>query len=236
MRLFQIPFSHNCVKVRHVLDLKGLRYETVDINPLWRPDVLRASRQPLVPALIDGGRPVSGSTSILLHLEEAYPDLQLLPEQGPERAECLVLMDWADVTFMALTRRLAYFQVLSGPTENLGGLFFPAISPAMKRGAGAVATLALRTRFGITAKRNRRDADQARRASRVAVERLGERAHLVGDRVTLADITLATMSAPLQYTAPEVSADPAVRRLLEWDREMLGRDFTPPLVSAAVAA
>jgi glutathione S-transferase len=236
MRLFQIPFSHNCVKVRHVLDLKGLRYETVDINPLWRPDVLRASGQVLVPALIDGDRALSDSTPILLYLEEAYPDLQLLPQNGPERAECLVLMDWADATFMALTRRLAYFQVLSGPAENLGGLFFPAISPGMKRGAGAVASLALRTRFGITAKRNRRDADEARRASRVAVERLGERAHLVGDRVTLADVTLAAMSAPLQYTRPEVSADPAVRRLLEWDSQILGRDFTPPLVSAAVAA
>jgi glutathione S-transferase len=235
VRLLQIPFSHNCVKVRHVLDLKGLRYETVDINPLWRPDVLRASRQPLVPALVDGDRAFSGSTPILLYLEEAYPDVQLLPENGPERAECLVLMDWADATFMALTRRLAYFQVLSGPAENLGSLFFPSLSPGMKRGAGAVASLALRTRFGITAKRNRRDADEARRASSVAVERLGERPHLVGDRVTLADITLATMSAPLQYAAPEVSADPAVRRLLEWDREILGRDFTPPLVSAAAA-
>jgi glutathione S-transferase len=236
MRLFQIPFSHNCVKVRHVLDQKGLRYETVDINPLWRPDVLRASRQLLVPALEDGGRAVSGSTPILLHLEETHPDPSLLPEHGPERAECLLLMDWADVTFMALTRRLAYFQVLSGPAENLGSLFFPAMSPRTKRGAGVVAGVALRTRFGITAKRNRRDADEARRASSVAVERLGERAHLVGDRVTLADITLATMSAPLQYAGPEVSADPAVRRLLDWDREILGRDFTPPLISALAAA
>ena len=58
----------------------------------------------------------------------------------------------------------------------------------------------------------------------------------MGEQLTLADITLAAMAAPLQYTAPEVSADPAVRRLLEWDREILGRDFTPPLVSAAVAA
>ena len=236
MRLFQISFSHNCVKVRHVLDLKGLRYETVDINPLWRPDVLRASRQPLVPALVDGVRSVSGSTPILLYLEGAYPGLQLLPENGPERAKCLVLMDWADTTFMALTRRLAYFQVLAGPAENLGSLFFPALSPDMKRPAGAVAGLALRTRFGITAKRNRRDADEARRASSVAVQRLGEQAHLVGDRVTLADITLATMSAPLQWAGPEVSADPAVRRLLEWDSEILGRDFTPPRASALAAA
>ena len=55
MRLFQIPFSHNCVKVRRVLDLKGLDYETVNINPALRRDVKRASGQELVPVLVDGG-------------------------------------------------------------------------------------------------------------------------------------------------------------------------------------
>jgi glutathione S-transferase len=36
MRLYQIPFSHNCRKARHVLDLKGIEYEAVNINPALR--------------------------------------------------------------------------------------------------------------------------------------------------------------------------------------------------------
>ena len=236
MRLFQIPFSHNCVKVRHVLDLKGIAYETVDINPMWRPEVVRASGQTLVPALVDGGRALAGSTAILLRLEEQYPEPPLLPADPRERAECLVLMDWADATFMALTRRVAYHQVLEGPAQDLGGLFFPGRPELVLTVAGTLAGAALRLRFGITARRNRRDVADSRRAAAIAVERLGGADHLVGDNLTLADVTLATMSAPLQYGGPEVTGDEAVRALLDWDARILGASFSPPRVTELAAA
>jgi glutathione S-transferase len=235
MRLLQIPFSHNCVKVRHVLDLKGLPYETVDINPAWRGDVWRASGQMLVPALVDGDRAIAGSTRILLHLEAVEPEPALLPTDPPERAECLLLMDWADATFMALTRRIAYHRVLTGPPGDLGGLFFPGQTERVRSVAGAVAGAMLRLRFGITSKRNRGDAVEARRAAAIAVERLAGAEYLVGDTLTLADITLAAMSAPLQYAAPDVSEDPTVRTLLEWDERILGRDYRPPRVTELAA-
>jgi glutathione S-transferase len=114
VRLFQIPFSHNCVKVRKTLDLKGLPYETVDIKAYARRDVKRVSGQTLVPALVDDGNVVTDSTRILLYLEERYPQTPLLPRDPRERAECLVLEEWADSTFMALTRRIAYRRITSG--------------------------------------------------------------------------------------------------------------------------
>jgi glutathione S-transferase len=226
MRLFQIPFSHNCVKVRHVLQLKGIPHETVDINPLWRPDVFRASRQFLVPALVDDARAISDSTPILLYLEERYPQPSLLPADPAERAECLVLMDWADSTFMALTRRIAYYQVLSGPRSALGALFFPRAPQAVQRAGGTVAALALRTRFRVSDKHNREDVAKARREAATAVARIDGADHLVGDALTLADITLATMTAPLQYAAPEVTEDESVRQLLAWSETILGREYT----------
>jgi glutathione S-transferase len=236
MRLFQIPFSHNCVKVRHVLDLKGVPYETVDINPLWRPDVMRASGQFLVPALVDDGRAIAGSTQIVLHLEERHPEPPLLPTDPRERAECLLLMDWADATFMALTRRIAYHRVLEGPPTDLGGLFFPGSSRRMRTVAGAVAAVGLRIRFGITQSRYRKDVVAAHRAATIAVERLGEADHLIGDRLSLADITLATMSSPLQYAGEDVTRDEAVQRLLAWDARVLGESFSPPRVTELAAA
>ena len=72
MQLFQIPFSHNCVKVRRALDLKGLAYETIDINPARRGNVKRASGQELVPVLVEHGRPTAGSTPILLEVERRH--------------------------------------------------------------------------------------------------------------------------------------------------------------------
>jgi glutathione S-transferase len=226
MRLYQIPFSHNCVKVRHVLDLKGVGYEAVDINPALRGDVKRMSGQILVPTLVHGGHVVSGSTSILLYIEECHPDPPLLPSDPAERAECLVLMDWADGTFMALVRRLAYFQVLAAP-GRLGEMFFPGMPSPARRIAGSVAGRLLRARFGISAARNSRDEEVARSAARVAVDRIAGADHLVGDRLSLADVTLAAMTAPLQYTSPDVRDDPYVHTLLEWSARVLGADFSP---------
>ena len=226
MRLFQIPFSHNCIKVRHVLDLKGLSYETVDINPALRGEVKRISGQTLVPVLVDRGHVVSGSTEIALYIDERHPDPPLLPDDPQDRAECLILSDWADEKFMALTRRLAYFQVLSAPAQ-LGQLFFPTAPPAVQRAAGAGSAQVLRLRFGISAERNRRDEREAGRAARLALDRLAGEEHLVGGRLSLADITLATMAAPLQYAGREVRDDPAVRTLLEWGARTLGADFSP---------
>jgi glutathione S-transferase len=224
VRLFQIPFSHNCVKVRRALDLKGLDYETVDINPAWRGNVKRASGQTLVPVLVDGSHSTSGSSPILLELEKRYPDPPLLPADKQDRAECVLLMEWADATFMDLTRRMAYFRVLSGDAD-LGTMFFPGKPPRLQRTMGKGACLILRQRFGISREQNRRDVERARQTARVATDRLGTAEYLVDGRLTLADVSLAAMAAPLQYT--EVASDLHVGRLLEWARGIMGSDFTP---------
>jgi glutathione S-transferase len=127
---------------------------------------------------------------------------------------------------MALARRLAYFQVLSAP-GRLGEMFFPGMPAAAQRAMGAGAGLVLRRRFGINAERNRKDQELARRAARVAVDRLAGADHLVGNRLSLADITLATMTAPLQYAGGAVRENPDVRPLLEWGAHVLGNDFSP---------
>jgi glutathione S-transferase len=233
MRLFQIPFSHNCVKVRRALDLKGLDYGTVNINPARRGNVKRASGQELVPVLLEDGRSIAGSTDILLAVEERHPGPPLLPADERDRAECIVLMQWADDQLMALTRRMAYFRVLTGTGADLGKMFFPGYPPPAQRIGGAVAAMVLRRRFGITAEQNSKDLEQARRVARVALDRLCGEEHLVAAQLTLADITLAAMAAPLQYT--EVASDPPVRKLLGWSRGVMGDEFTPPQVRAAAA-
>ena len=134
---------------------------------------------------------------------------------------------------MALTRRMAYFRVLSGTGANLGQMFFPGHRAPVQRMGGATAAIVLRRRFGITAEQNSKDMEEARRVARVAVDRLGGEEHLVAGQLTLADITLAAMAAPLQYT--EVADDPFVRQLLDWSRGVMGDEFTPPQVRTAAA-
>jgi glutathione S-transferase len=161
----------------------------------------------------------------------------LLPEDERDRAECLELVDWADAVFMALTRRLAYSSVLS--SGDLGRLFFPELPAAARVPGAMLAAVILRLRFGISKRSDRRDIPEAKRAARVALARLGGRPYLVGDRLTLADVTLAAMVGPLQYAPPPVRDDPAVRDLLGWAKTILAGDFDPigtrPLAPLAAA-
>lgn len=223
LRLIQIPFSHNCIKVRLGLEWKGLPFTLEDIPPVDRSSPRRASGQGLVPVLVDGDRSVSDSTAILLHLESRFPDPPLVPRDPVLRAECLVLEDWADERFMAMSRRIAYFNVLSRP-GRLGALFFPEASGwrlAMKE---RLARRLVAKRFRISAGRHAADLRAARAAARLSVERLGGLPFLVGGAFSIADLALATMSAPLAAD-PALAADPDVATLLRWDAGIVGAEI-----------
>jgi len=215
LTLYQIAISHNCAKVRTALARKKLACQMVAIPPSDRSLVRRLSGQGKVPVLRDGDDVVTDSTRILLHLEARYPEPPLLPREPAARAECLLLEDWADQAFMDLTRRLAYWQILSQPDglARAWGLPMSGVRSAVMSRVGAIA---VRRRFALSERQNRWDEIEARRVAALAVERLGARPWLVGEALTLADIALATMAAPLWAASAELRGDPAVARLLRW--------------------
>ena len=222
MKLIQIPFSHNCVKVRVALRLKGMDCEIQDIAPMDRAAVMAASGQGLVPVLIDGTHCIADSTAILLHLEERQPHPPLLPSDPDERAECLVLEDWADQAFMALSRRIAYGNILVRPGA-LATLFFPGDKAPARWVKERIAKRRVVQRFGLSAGRHAKDVREAKRLARLAMARLGGRPWLVGDQPTIADVALATMSAPL-HAGRDMREDEVVRALLAWGEPLLPED------------
>ena len=221
MKLIQIPFSHNCIKVRVALERKGIPYEVQDIPPNDRTQVLAASRQGLVPVLIDGTRTIVDSTEILLYLEDRFPEPRLIPSDPRARAECLVLEDWADRTFMALSRRIAYHTVLSTPGQ-IGRMFFPRSSGLRLKIQETLARRVVAKRFRISENGYPRDVAEARRAAALAVARIGSGPYLLGGSLSIADIALATMSAPFAVD-PEVRKDPAIAALLAWGDPIIGK-------------
>ena len=223
LTLIQIPFSHNCVKVRVALDRKGLGYETRNIPPGERGSVLTASGQGMVPVLIDDGRVVVDSTAILLHLEERFPDPPLLPKDPALRAECLLLEDWADQAFMALSRRVSYANVFKRPGA-LARMFFPEATGPKAWLKERIARRVVTKRFHLSPRRYVTDVADAKRLAVLAMGRLAGRSWLVGDTVTIADIALATMPAPL-LADPIAKSDDAVRALLAWGEALLPADI-----------
>jgi glutathione S-transferase len=121
--LYQFTLSPYCVKVRKILEYKGLSYTTVEVNPFTRAGVRRLSGQRRVPVLVEeaeaaaDGRPgtertvVADSTAIALHLEARHPDPPVYPRDPDERARVLTLEDWSDETFAG---DLIPFKILTG--------------------------------------------------------------------------------------------------------------------------
>ena len=222
MKLIQIPFSHNCVKVRVALGLKGLKYETQDIAPMDRASVVAASGQGLVPVLLDDGRAIADSTAILLYLEKRYPDPPLIPSDPTARACCLILEDWADQAFMTLARRAAYRNILSRPGK-LASMFFPGDPAPARWIKERIARRVVARRFGLSPGRHARDVAEAKRLAGLAMARLGGRRWLQGESPTIADVALAAMSAPLAADR-EAREDEAVRALLAWGEALVPAD------------
>ncbi|MEQ8763907.1 MAG: glutathione S-transferase family protein [Planctomycetota bacterium] len=221
MLLYQIPFSHNCIKVRVALRAKGISFEVFDISPMDRKTVVAATGQPFVPVLVDGETVVSDSTRILLWLEEKDPATALLPSDPKARVDCLMLEDWADESWMALSRRLAYYAVLEVP-GRLEAMFFPGLDEARRRSFGERARQALIERFSLSDTRYQRDLEEASELAKVSNARLTT-GHLVGESLTIADIALAAMCAPIAKVE-DLEDDEEIRALLAWAIPILGED------------
>lgn len=85
--------SSAAYRVRIALNLKGIEYDPVSVSLLpgeseHRKDAYRAlNPQMLVPFFDDGHVATGQSMAILEYLEEAYPDVPLLPTESLSRAE-----------------------------------------------------------------------------------------------------------------------------------------------------
>jgi maleylacetoacetate isomerase len=93
IRLYTYWRSSAAYRVRLALNLKGLEYESVPVSLVpgvseHRADEYREKNpQMLVPFLEDGDIAVGQSQAILEYLDEAYPDLPLIPASEPLRSK-----------------------------------------------------------------------------------------------------------------------------------------------------
>lgn len=113
--LYQFTLSPYAIKTRKVLDFKGLRYKTVEVNPFNRTEIARISGQRKVPVLVEKGEGgqttvIADSTAIAIHAEAAYPEPPVYPRDPAERARVLLLEDWSDEQ---LSRTLIPFKFLT---------------------------------------------------------------------------------------------------------------------------
>ena len=198
--LYQYWISPFCDKVRRAMKLKGMAWDIVEVPILPPGKYKHISPSGKFPAVDFGGTIIIDSTDIIRHLDEITPEPRLIPTDPLNRADALILEDWADESlyFFDLTMRswpqnAARFvddllHIETGLKKSIMGRFIPgALSKVAKtQGLGrksmAQVTAELARHYdGIDAKLTGRD-------------------WLVGDSITIADIAVRAMVFVLDRT------------------------------------
>lgn len=134
-RLFHVPLSPFCRKVRLSLAEKKIEVELVE-ERYWEadPDFLRRNPAAKVPVLRLDGVMMSESAAICEYIEETRPEGSLMPKDAMERLEVRRLVGWFDDKFHnEVTSKLLYERV----NKKVMGQGFPD-SRNVKDGAKAI--------------------------------------------------------------------------------------------------
>lgn len=134
-RLFHVPLSPFCRKVRLSLAEKKIEVELVE-ERYWEgdPDFLRRNPAAKVPVLKLDGKTMAESAAICEYIEETRPEPSLMPKDPDGRYEVRRLIGWFDDKFHdEVTSKLLYERV----NKKVMGEGYPD-SRNVKAGAKAI--------------------------------------------------------------------------------------------------
>lgn len=206
--LWHIPISHYNEKARWALELKGVEHERRAPPPpshiavaLW----LTRGAAHTFPVLQLDGRGIGDSTAIIAAIEERFGGRSLYPEEPGERRRALALEDFFDEELGPYSRQLAFHE-LRADGDGLKR-FSAMIMPGRLAGSDLAVSAFARGAAAFTRVRYRVGPEAAAAESRAriaaAFDRLeaelesGAGDYLVGDRFTVADLTAASLLAPV---------------------------------------
>ncbi len=218
--LYQFRISPYCDKVRRAMRLKGLAWQTVEV-PIAPPGKFKhISPTGKFPAVDFGGEIAVDSTDILARLEALVPTPALFPADARDRAEALILEDWADESlyFFDLTmrnwpqNRMSFLDDLLHAESGLKRRVIAAVTPGVVRGQARAQGLGRKSEAAVVA-------DLARHYDALAA-RLDGRDWLVGDAISIADIAVRAMVFVLDRTIEGRALTQARPGLDAWSRRV----------------
>jgi len=198
--LWHIPLSHYSEKVRWALDYEGIAHRRRVLGPDYLIRVWRATGQGKLPVLWLDGRAITDSTRIIAALEEHYPEPPLYPLDTVTRQRALALEDDLDETLGPALRAAIVTPLfrhdpdiaLRVLTTGMGGSAYRTLRPLLR-----IFPSLYRFRHSISDNNLERDRIIVAAAlDRIEHERQN-RAYLVGETFTVADLTAAALLGAL---------------------------------------
>lgn len=188
MKLYMNPMSPNVRRVRLTAAVLGLQLEETNLDLAKgehkQPEFLALNPNGAVPALVDGDFVLTESRVIMQYLASKKPESGLLPQDERGRIDVIRWQFWDSSHFSASLRTLVFERLLK-PMFGLG-------EPDTRKAEEAV------TDF--------------RRFAAVLDKHLNGKQYVVGDAVTLADLTLAPSLMYAKQTQVPLAEFPNIQR------------------------
>jgi glutathione S-transferase len=215
--LYQYRISPFCDKVRRAMRLKGIEWDIVEVPVVPPGKFKHISPTGKFPAVdFGGGKIVVDSTDIIRHLDEIAPEPRLIPIDPRDRADALILEDWADESlyFFDLTmrnwpqNRQWFVDDLLHIETGLKRRFLAAMVPGALRKVAVTQGLGRKTEAQVVAELTRHyDGLEAK---------LEGRQWLVGDTISIADLAVRSMLFVLDRTIEAKALREARPALTAW--------------------
>jgi glutathione S-transferase len=222
--LWQIEVSHFSEKARWALEYKGVDHvRRTPLPGMHIPIALFLTRgQPTFPVLQMDGRTIGDSTAIIAALDAKYPDRPLYPSKPDERERALEIEDWFDENLGPHARLLPFHDLIGEPElfAEIAAESVPGPLGKAKPVVGAYARAYTSLRWGANSDA---DAERAREGIVAALDKLeaelakGDGEFLVGDQLSVADVTAASLFYPV-VIPPEGPLSPELSRPMAFDQ------------------
>jgi glutathione S-transferase len=220
-RLITIPLSHYCEKARWALDRAGLAYREEPHAPLLHLIATKLNRGSSVPILIHRQRRFTDSSDIVAHADTDCGGGLLYSKDPARRRDAAALEKYFDTELGPHARRWAYWQLLP-ETALLRSLWSSRVPAIEARLIGATTPLVRRlvsSAYRIEQATAQRSLDRVRRVFAQVDTHLNDgRRFLVGEEFSAADLTFASLAAPVLFprgcraVMPALEAVPASMR------------------------
>jgi len=198
--LYQFPISHYCEKALWALDYKHLPYQTNNLIPGPHMRVIK-KMAPLtsVPVIKDQNKIVQDSTSIIDYLDKEYPKHPLSPMDKNLAKEAIDWEEYCDKEIGPHLRRFFYNSIL--PNRKLATSLMLQRTPAYGAKLYFFIFPFVRYMMRKSMNINPGSAERSEKRLTTAIDRIQSKIktqkYLVGDTFTRADLTAASLLAPL---------------------------------------
>ena len=196
LELHQFRHSPYCLKVRMALAAKKLEYRTVEITPaIGQIDIFQKTGQKKLPVLFDKETTIHDSSSIIRHLEKIEIEPKLIPEDVKEASQAQIIENWADTT-LAKSIKIVFLEELTKNPILISSLFTNEISDSMQK---LLLNIPTKIASQISGLINQKEKESLKQNLEYLSNLIDQENFLIGDKLSIADISVASHLSLLKF-------------------------------------